>query len=277
MTGRRAKAETDAGYARLTDRDLAIIDALGRHKVLGTAMLTAVFFPSQQSARLRLGQLVDLGFLARFRNHSTGAWRYTLAWEGHVSYATRHGEAIPTRQRAEIAARQAIISPQRRHRDGVNGFFAQLHLACRATGEAQVTEWINESAAAHSFTNLRPDAAGTITWHAEPSLAFWYEHDMGSENLHRLIAKLDRYRRGRDPLAYRPRALLIGLPGPGRLDGFLAGAGAIEDITVAATVSVPFPGTIDQAAAQRAADWLTEPRWHRLGDQAPCALADLAD
>ncbi|WP_030159913.1 replication-relaxation family protein [Glycomyces sp. NRRL B-16210] len=274
MSPRASEFDAAALLARMTERDFAIIDALARHKIATTATLTALFFPSRRIAAARLQVLSKFELLERFLVPGSGAHRYTLAWRGRVLAALRQGQLAPTRREAELAFHKIAFSAHRAHKEEVNDFFALLHATARQSGDVKVTEWLNEAEATTGLMNVRPDAGGTLTWSDGRELAFWYEHDRGTETLGRLTEMIDRYRTGRIALSRR-RILLIGLPGSRRLSNLLAAAPAPTGLSVAAHVTVGLPPVSAFAHAMPAI--ITEPRWHRFGATAPCSLAELAD
>lgn len=65
-------------FHRLTDRDRAIIDVLGRCKLITVVQLSRIFFDSESAAYDRLKTLVELEILARRRPSTHGAYRYYL-------------------------------------------------------------------------------------------------------------------------------------------------------------------------------------------------------
>jgi hypothetical protein len=259
---------------RLTERDFAIIDALARHKVMTSLMLAAVFFPSQHTAANRLLTLTEMGVLDRELLPGSGAYRYLLGWHGQVIHAFEHGLRPPTRAAAQLASHQILFTSQLAHKEGVNSFFARLHYAGRTRG-VRVTEWLAEAEAATEFDNLRPDAAGTLTWDDGRDLRFWFEHDRGTETLGLLRAKLERYPHRRSIHLNGDRVLLVEVKGARRLANLAATQLDLGGITAAALLYQP----IDSAAtsAESGAALFDAETWHRLeGPGVMCRLADLA-
>jgi hypothetical protein len=274
MSPRSSDFDAASLTRRLTERDFAIIDMLERHKIATTAVLCALFFSGRRVAAQRFDVLTELELLQRFRVPGSGAHRYTLSWKGRVVAALRQGRATPTRREAELAYHRIVFSAHRTHKEEVNEFFALLHRAAQHDGNVQLTEWLSEAEATAGLMNVRPDAAGTLTWNDGRTLQFWYEHDRGTETLTRLVDAVDRYRTGRLALE-RTRILLIGLPGPRRLEHLIDALPADAGITVAAHVTLSLPPVSAPDAAIPAV--ITERRWHRLTDSGPAILlADLA-
>ena len=84
--GRRVEGHYEP--VAIQPRDLELIDAVRRYKVLTTPQLVALFWPdaSVQAARMRLVALFRAGFLDRFRpvaDRGSFPWTYQLGPEGH--------------------------------------------------------------------------------------------------------------------------------------------------------------------------------------------------
>lgn len=248
---------------RLTDRDFAIIDALGRFGVMTTAQIGAIWFPSARVANVRLGTLIELGVLTRTRLPRSGAWRYALNWTGQVVHALRRGERPPSRAEAEWTVQRRFLSPTRSHDDGAVEAVAALHLACRLHGGVRVTEWLSEAEASVEFQGLRPDAAFTLETDHGRRLTAWYEHDTGTETLDRLAAKITTYPRRRSPLLPYNRKVLISVASPARIRALAGRITDTGDLTVAVGLHPRLPPwRADLAPVVRL---LTEPHWHLLG------------
>jgi hypothetical protein len=214
--------EFTALYPRLTERDLAIVDALAVHKILTAPMITAIWFPSEWTARGRILTLTQLGVLARFRPGHRAAYRYTLGEWGHAIWAMRNAEKPPTRQWSAWQTQRLALSRHRAHLEAVNAFAAGLHAdARRSGGTFAITQWLAETEAAKACSGqLRPDAGYVITWRGGPQLRTWHEHDQGTETHAQLIAKLRRYARHWPLDGGRSRTVLFTLPGSAREDHF---------------------------------------------------------
>lgn len=274
-TARRTDAETLAGLARrLTARDYAVLDFFAQHRIATVSIVAAVFFTRRRLAAIRLHELCELGLLTRSRVTGSRAYRYTLDWGGAAICALRAGTTPPTRTAAAWAAQQVFHSAHRPHREAVNAFFAQLHLAARAAGNLQVTEWLPEAAASAEIIGARPDAAGELTWNDGRTLRLWYEHDRGTEPLSVLADKITRYRTGRLAGALGDRILLFGLAGPRRLPGLHRVCPPTGDLTVAAAVTEPLPAEADVRSADTGV--VTDHRWQLLGTEQATSLESLA-
>lgn len=194
IPGQATKDFTEV-FARLTRRDEAIIDALARHRVLTTTMLTELFFPSGWAARSRIVTLYEMGVLARFQDHKRDEYHYTLGYWGAAVHALRNKQPVPTPKAVNTAIQRLTVSLKRPHLEGVNAFFARLTAGARSHGDGlRVKSWLCEAEAAALFLDkVRPDGAADLVNNAREGLAFFFEHDTGSEPLETLIGKLDRY------------------------------------------------------------------------------------
>lgn len=228
---------------RLTKRDFVLIDLLGRHRVFTIDQITGLLFTSTRSARERVKVLLDLDIVDRWRlSESPGsqAYRHTLGYTGAYLYTAGHGLPAPRptvhqRQQAEL-----IASSHLSHRLAVNGFFARLTAQARGRVDLALTEWLSEAEAGALTGGLvRPDAAATITG-PEGAVEFWFEHDRGTETMHRLAEKVDRYR--------------TRLPGLRRALVFELTAGAREDHLHDALAEVRPHFTVATATTDRTED-----------------------
>ena len=90
------------------------------------------------------------------------------------------------------------LSAQLAHTAGTNSVFCALAAQGRRAGGAALTCWWSERRCAALWGDLaRPDGYGQWTEHAPAGPAvtdFFLEYDTGSENLHRVAAKLTGYR-----------------------------------------------------------------------------------
>ncbi|MEU6858488.1 replication-relaxation family protein [Glycomyces sp. NPDC046736] len=248
---------------RLTERDFALIDTLGRFGVMTTGQIGAVFFPSVRLASLRLRALIGLEVVTRARLPRSGVWQYALDWAGQAVHALRTGSRPPNRTDAAWAVHQRFFSPTRAHDSGAVEAIAALHLACRQHGSARITEWLSETEAAAEFSGLRPDAAFTLDTDTGRSLTAWWEHDTGTETLARLAAKITAYQRRRSPLLPYNRKVLIAVPNTARIRALTGLVVDTGDLTVAVGPHPVLPAW--RTDPTPAAHLLTEPHWHLLG------------
>jgi hypothetical protein len=193
-----------AASAHLTERDRYLVRLVAEHRVLTTGQLCALGFASIITARHRLGLLVRIGVLRRFRpRRDTGSapWHYLL---GPVGAALLGAE-----DRAEKkwlpqvrADRQVALERSQRlaHMTGTNWFFVSLARHAREGG-GELRCWLGETATSDYIYNWGygrssglpcPDGLG-IWAESGQEITFLLEYDTGSEHLPRLAAKLEHY------------------------------------------------------------------------------------
>ena len=195
---------------RLTRRDRHLLAWLAEHYVLSTEQITRAFFGSQRYAQRRLALLDRIGAVSRFafaRTPGTGAgagsYRYTLGPLGALLHPTTYTHpdnpaARPPKTQLERVAR-ILVSPRLDHLLGVNDFFTTLHAHTRHhTGSRLRRCWSEQHTttafAAYPGVGIRPDGHGV--WSADDAVVgFFLEHDTGTEDLTRVIAKLAGYQR----------------------------------------------------------------------------------
>jgi hypothetical protein len=182
--------------ARLTDRDRLLCRVLHDHDVLSTEHVRDLAFPSLSTAQHRLVTLCRLGVLVRFRRHLAAGsepYRYALGPVGAALVAAEDGVDPP--RPSALRARTLALAQSRRlgHLLGVNGFFAALAAAARRLPDAGLEAWWSERRCAAEWGELvRPDGFGA--WReGGRRVAFFFEHDTGTEALRRVADKLDGY------------------------------------------------------------------------------------
>ena len=183
---------------RLTERDRELCRLVLEHRVLTSVHCAQLVFASPVTARHRLVILTSLRVLDRFRptwqlGHGSPPWHYVLGPAGAAVLAAERGSTI-----AELGWRRdrtlAIAhSPQLAHQVGVNGFFAALAAHARRRCDAALVAWWPERRCTERWGQLvRPDGYGR--WRqAGAEVDFFLEYDRGTEDLGRLLAKLDGY------------------------------------------------------------------------------------
>jgi DNA-binding Lrp family transcriptional regulator len=228
---------------RLTDRDRAIVNDLGRLRVLTLEQLARVYFSSRSSARDRLDTLRELGVVDRFRPSTRAAYRYVLAWTGMrlhhaateerrlaLSENEREGtdkpRAAPSRPAAEALIARLIANPMRAHLEAVNDCYTRLAAAARVAEGVELVYWHSEAEATKLLGDprLHPDGAFDLRF-GEAERRCWFEHDTGSEPTQVLERKGKHYRgqlrseatkRGHFGAVADPQCVLFELTRPGR-------------------------------------------------------------
>lgn len=195
---------TDAN--RLTLRDHQLLDWLAEHYLLTTDQITRALYPSLRTTQRRLQVLTAIGAVYRFRplNGTVGAGstRYGLGKLGsmlrpHAYHDPDNRRTRPPRTDLERRSR-LVASPRQNHLLGINEFFIRLHAHTRTNPGERLTRWWSEQHATAEYASypghIRPDGHGIwTTEHSE--VGFFLEHDRGTEDLSRVLAKLDSYQR----------------------------------------------------------------------------------
>lgn len=202
--GRRRRSRPDGGLARalLRDRrralDVAVLTCLGQHHYLTTSHVQALFVSRPRAAQRQLRKLEEWGLVTRWHQmepRQVGGWRkhsdlFLLTAQGaHVLARYRRVEARPLIRRAFRAFHYAY---HLEHALGVNGFFASVLAASRATPDQGLYHWLGDDGIRRAFADtdpeLAPDGFGRyLTANAE--IGFHLEWDAGTEPPQRLRAK----------------------------------------------------------------------------------------
>ncbi len=208
----------------LTARDAEVISYLARHRVLTALQLARLVFGSYSHARSRLAVLHERGVLARFRRDiwpGSQPWRYTLGPVGAVVHAAATGAALPRPATVTETVLRLAHSTHTEHRLGVNDFFANLAGHTRDHPECALREWWPEYEITETCAGIvRPDAYGEYTA-ADSTLAFFYEHDTGTEPIATLVEKVGKYAELADAGIRKP--VLFQLPSTSREHNFHIG------------------------------------------------------
>lgn len=186
-----------ASQAHLTDRDRTIVDWLDRHGVLTTDQITAAFFNHPNTAARRLTKLRDIGLVARFhRPQPTGGfspWHWVIGPLGAQLAAAARDATAPTQQALRARHAKLAASPTLPHLLGTNQFFIDLHVHARNHPHTQLVRWWSEhDTVARYHGRIHPD--GHALWrHRATVIGLFLEYDRGTENLTRLVRKLNAY------------------------------------------------------------------------------------
>lgn len=192
--------------ARLTARDRWLLHALREHQVLTGPQIARLAFTHPRTANRRLALLTnDLRVIDRFRPLriiGSAPEHYVLGAYGAQVLAAEAGSTIKALGYHRSRALGIAHSPRLRHTVGVNEIYSHLAAASAPAGDpaGALTAWWSEVTCFHLYGDLaRPDAFGR--WQApDPrgglrSTEFFLEYDTGTENLDRLLGKLDGYSR----------------------------------------------------------------------------------
>ena len=187
--------------ARLTTRDRWLLRMLHEHRVLTTTQITQLAFGTTRAATARLLTLYQLRAVDRFRPLTpagSAPLHFVLDEAGACLLAAEDGITPSQLGYRHDRALAIALSAQLTHTAGTNGVFCALAAQGRQAGNAALTCWWSERRCAALWGDLaRPDGYGQWTEQAPagPVTAdFFLEYDTGSENLHRVAAKLTGYR-----------------------------------------------------------------------------------
>ncbi|MEV4511529.1 replication-relaxation family protein [Dactylosporangium sp. NPDC049525] len=209
---RIVRADPLAVFRRIVPRDRALLALLAEHYLLSTPQIAAVFFANRRTAQRRLTTLHRLDVVHRFAypnpENTAVPYLYTLGPVGLQLYPDAYDDPDGRHARAPRTslerARRIAASASAAHLIGVNQFFVDLLAATRhseasngpdAAG-ARLLRWWSEQHATDVYaqSGIRPDGHGI--WHAhDRTVGFFLEHDRGTEDLPRVVAKLRAYAR----------------------------------------------------------------------------------
>lgn len=180
----------------LTPRDRLLVTLLSEHQVLTTSHVMHLAFPSRTMAQRRLLRLFQLRVLDRFRWHQivgSTDWHYTLGPVGEALAAAAEGTSPPTPAAHTRRIERLATSPRLDHLLGINDAFSRLAGHARRHPGAALDEWWSEHRCAEICAPfVRPDGFGRWT-DGTRKIAFFFEHDTGSEPLTKVVAKLPGY------------------------------------------------------------------------------------
>lgn len=148
-SGRRARSRTPR--FRLQERDVAMVDAVHRHRVLSTAQIAALFFPSlsvtvSTACRARLRHLTIAGFLAReeelqARSEGRRPFLYMLTSAGRDLLMSELGYA-PEQLDWKPSYRD-VKWPFLRHQLDINDAYVAFELCARHIGW-RIERWVDD-------------------------------------------------------------------------------------------------------------------------------------
>jgi hypothetical protein len=200
-----------AVQASLTGRDIRLMSWLYDHGVLTTPQIIDALFGSPTFGQRRLLRLLQLGVLTRFRPQKPDGGSYPYHWlldqTGTEVIAAQRGDPLPRPGQARARRLQLTSRANLSHLLGVNGFFTALAAHQRTHPGASLEQWppaaqLGASGAFYEHgdnlsvmsVRLRPDGHGL--WIEDGiRVAFFFEHDTGTETQATLLHKVDRYQR----------------------------------------------------------------------------------
>jgi hypothetical protein len=271
---RRAPLPVLSVLARLTDRDLSIVDWLDQHGVLTTDQLTTAFFGAASTASHRLLTLHRLHLIDRFhRPRPAGGfspWHWVIGPLGAQLAAAARGESPPSAKALRERHARLARNPALEHHLAANQFFIDLHRDARGRTDAWLPRWWSARQTAAAFHDrIHPD--GHALWCESTSdglatVGLFLEYDTGTERpIGRLVDKLDPYEE------------LAGDGGPVYPVLFVLPTAERERRLHAALADRP-AGTVPVATTARTAEDAAGPAgpiWLLAGDRYPRRLVDL--
>ncbi len=229
--------------ARLTERDRALCRLVWEHRVLTSDQIGRLVFNSPITARHRLVILAGLRVLDRFRppwelGAGSAPWHYVLGPAGAAVLAAEQGVTPAQLGYRPERALSVAHSPRLAHQVGVNGFFAALAGYARRRADAALITWWSERQCTQRWGQVvRPDAYGR--WRdGGLEVDFFLEYDRGTEELGRLLGKLDAYAE-LGAVSEIPTPVLFWLPTATREASFRK---ATDVTAVSAATAVGLPG-----------------------------------
>lgn len=155
-------------------------------------------FSSPRTCRNRLDALRRLGFIDWFRPVLASGRRLSVHWvPGPLSaryVALSRGERPPSPKTVREQQDSRLSTRQVPHNDGANQFGVDLLVHARThPGSALLRWWSSARTASAINHNSRPDSHGV--WREDDRLvAFFLEHDTGTETIGTLTRKVAAYR-----------------------------------------------------------------------------------
>jgi len=195
-----------AASGHLTDRDRTLVRTVAEHRVLTTDQLAALAFGNIITARHRLGVLVRLGVLRRFRPRrhvGSAPWHYLLGPVGAALLGAEDRDEKKWLPQVRTDRQLALERSQRlSHMIGASWFFVSLAAHAR-TGGGELQRWDGEITAAEFLYDMsmrpwdldaRPHPDGLGIWaEGGRDIVFLLEYDTGTEHLLQLAGKLHGY------------------------------------------------------------------------------------
>ena len=206
--------------ARLTARDRYLCQLLYDHDILTSRQVCQVAFTGERRTRKRLAELAGLQVIDRIRPHirsGSAPSHCLLGTAGAVFVASDLGLTVQATLRRRDAAYSLARGQRLAHHLGANQVFTDLLAASRQPTPAGQLElwWSARRCAAEWGQVVNPDGYGIWTAASGRRLPFLLEHDMGTERLARLAAKLDGYA-DLTAAAGHPTQILFTFPTPER-------------------------------------------------------------
>jgi hypothetical protein len=174
---------------RLRERDVDILLALAKMRLLRTSDLTALYFQASGTAQKRLRKLFDTGLVRAVVTDLAAENRYALTAVGHAFLVeAADGAEVPPFRPAPRVDRRSVA-----HLDLLNQYRIALARGCAAPGvelRSFTPEW--ELRAAEPRAELMPDA-GVVLARGARKITIALEIDVGTEPPRLVVKKIERY------------------------------------------------------------------------------------
>jgi len=188
---------------QLIGRDWRLLGWLYDHGVLTSFQIAHALFPSLNRAQRRLTQLTGLGLVERFRpfrlEGGSHPYHYALAHTGALIVAATRGDDPPRRAASTTRLHRIATSRNLDHRLGINQFFIDLASHERLHPGARLHHWWPDTRlrrfvppGTNAYGMLNADGLGVWTEYGQ-TVAWYLEHDTGTEALTVLVNKLSSY------------------------------------------------------------------------------------
>jgi len=197
--------------SRLTDRDHILLSWLADHGVLTSFQIAHALYPSLDFAQRRLRKLCDAGLISRFRpfraDGGTYPYHYVLDQLGVEIVAAHRGDELPRKDQARKRRWHLTTRANLPHLLGTNQFFIDLAAHARTHPDTALLRWWpaarcqelgafaekNDDIQVKVYkARIRPDGHGI--WSDNGAMVpFFAEFDTGTEDLGRLLDKIDGY------------------------------------------------------------------------------------
>lgn len=202
-TSRRTRKKRRS--TRLRSRDVDILLALAKMRLLRTSAITELFFGAKGTAQKRLRKLFDAGLVRAIVADLASENRYALTALGHAFLVEAAGdEEVPP-----LLPVPRVDGRRLTHLDLLNGFRIALAQSAADGGVTLVRfrpEWELRAEDPHATTV--PDAIVVVRGD-ERDVVIALEVDVGTEPPHAILKKLDRYEAARIQ-----RRSVFGMPDP---------------------------------------------------------------
>lgn len=189
---------------RLTPRDWRLLGWLYDHRLLTTDQIAEALFASAHAAQARLKILTTkYGLLERFQPYRIQGgnfpYHYVLSHLGGTVVAASRDEPPPRIAQSSTRIQRIVSSRSTEHRLGTNSFFTQLAKYERLNPGARLHHWWPDTRlrrfsppATMSLAMVSADGLGVWS-EGDQGVAFYLEHDTGTESLPVLVDKATRY------------------------------------------------------------------------------------